>query len=177
MTTLVTEQEFRFGQENIIPYAGKVKISDKGEIEVDDNIAQQIVDCNCGFDFAVKKAGVKVTTTTTQEPTTTTTTVEQTTTTTTAEETTTTTTEEIKPQVEQVEVTKVEQDDLGGNDGGDSLENGATIETTLDRETAKVALEEKNLQELKEMAKPFPSAEWRSKNKADLIEYLLDKIN
>ena len=163
MTTLVTEQEFRFGQENIIPFAGKVQISSEGLIEVEDSVAQSIVDCNCGFAFTDLQA-------------TTTTTIAETTTTTTIERTTTTTTQEEFGKEESQDLGKQEEDQLGAQEDQDDLQKSDTIETVLDENVAKAALEAKNLNELKEMAKPFPSAEWRTLNKSELIDYILEKI-
>lgn len=54
MIKLKTTQSFKFGQKNIIPYAGEVQISDEGIIEVEKSIAEKIVLSNCGFDFLEK---------------------------------------------------------------------------------------------------------------------------
>lgn len=165
MTRLRTVHSYKFGQKNIIPYAGEVSIGTDGIIEVDDDIAQSIVDCNIGFEF-VDMQGVEVTTTTTLDVTTTTTVVEVTTTTT-EEEVTTTTTE-----VEQVTTTttseledQTEQDDLSQKTtGSDELE---ALYAKWD--------EENTLAQLKELAKSYPSKEWRNLDKAELIKYLIGK--
>lgn len=181
MVTLVTDQAYKFGQENIIPYAGKVKISSIGTIEVEDDLAQQIVDCNCGFSF---HDGAEATTTTsTEAPTTTTTTVEQT--------TTSTTIEQIGGP-EQEDLSKVEKDDLGGSEQDDLSKSETTTtthevieETTttttieeeeFDIDKAKAELDQNNLTQLKEMVKDFPAAEWRTLNKEKLIDYIITKI-
>lgn len=180
MITLVTEQKFKFGQKNIIPFAGEVNISSEGEIEVEDAIASQIVAAKCGFDYKENKA----------DQTTTTTTIAATTTTTTqAVETTTTTTEQIAPQTDQDDLNQGENNDLGqapkedlsGTTDINETTTTTTIATTtavaddLDKQEARTTLGAKTLGELKEMAKPFASKDWRDLNKTSLIEFLLDK--
>lgn len=186
MKTLVTTQSFKFGQENILPFIGKVRISQTGTIEVEDHLAQKVVDSNCGFDYADNQ---EQTTTTTTVESTTTTTQQQTTTTTTVlvDETTTTTTTPLETQ-QQDDLGKQEKDDLGKQDNQDDLSNenatttttvveeNTSIDTSFDIEAAKKELDNNTLAELKDMAKDFPSAEWRTLNKAELIEYLVGKI-
>ena len=52
MVKLKTNQQFRYGKKNIIPYAQEVEIDENGYIEVSDDIAEKIVESNCGFEFA-----------------------------------------------------------------------------------------------------------------------------
>ena len=104
------------------------------------------------------------------------TTIAETTTTTTIEQTTTTTIQEEFGKEESQDLGKQEEDQLGAQEDQDDLQKSDTIETVLDENVAKAALEAKNLNELKEMAKPFPSAEWRTLNKSELIDYILEKI-
>lgn len=173
MKTLVTEQTFKFGQKNIIPFAGEVVISATGEIEVEDDVAQSVVDSDCGFSF--KEAAINETTTTT--------TIAETTTTTTVEETTTTTT------IDQINAPAVE--DLGnaannelGASTGDNLADQTNIDSTtttttevvISKEDAYAELDKQNKAELQEIAKSFPRAEWGTLNKHDLIEYLISKL-
>lgn len=175
MVTLVTEQKFKFGQKNIIPFAGEVNISKDGEIEVEKEIADQIVAAGCGFNYKdvnPTKAWHTTTTTTTQ-----------------VAETTTTTTREVAPQVDQDDFNQGQDTDLGqapnedlsgtGNELTQTTvdESGVIIHNAdnLDRQEARTTLDAKTLGELKEMAKPFASKEWRDLNKTSLIEFLLDK--
>lgn len=47
---LITEEKFKFGQKNIIPFVGEVQISEKGVIEIENKeTALKIVDLNIGF--------------------------------------------------------------------------------------------------------------------------------
>lgn len=46
---LVTEQKHRFGRTQVIPFAGEVKISEEGTIELEDTIAQRVIDLEIGF--------------------------------------------------------------------------------------------------------------------------------
>lgn len=171
MIKLVTEQQFKFGVENIIPFAGKVKISDKGEIEVEDDIAQDIVDSDCGFNYPSDKSKKEETTTTT-------TTIAETTTTTTEVPTTTTTTEATDllqgsgaPGLEGGDQSTLQGDGLEVESLQDSKEDN-----TPSLDAIKVALQENTLTQLKEMAKPFESKEWRALSKDKLIEYLISKM-
>ncbi len=86
---LVTKQEWRFGQKNILPLVGEVQISSTGEIEVDGDKADALVNMEVGFEYSKTQ---QTTTTTTALP-------EQTTTTTTHLVVTETTTSSIEPQV------------------------------------------------------------------------------
>lgn len=52
MVKLKTNQQFRYGKKNIIPYAQEVEIDENGYIEVPEDIASKIVESNCGFEFA-----------------------------------------------------------------------------------------------------------------------------
>lgn len=185
MKILVTKQFFKFGQENIIPYAGKVKISEIGTIEVEDDVAQDIVNSDCGFEFFDGQVE-ETTPTATVEKTTTTTTVEETATTTTSlPETTTTTTIKVIGSPEEQDLGKTQEENLGGSQEEDQLNKGAEATTTttmveadgqIKIEAVKAELDKSTLAELKEMAKNFPSTEWRTLNKAELINYLASKI-
>lgn len=56
---LRTEDSNKFGQTNVIPYAGEVQISKEGVIEVDQEVAQQVVNSDIGFTFVNEKGGNK----------------------------------------------------------------------------------------------------------------------
>lgn len=170
MTNLVTAQTYKFGQKNIIPYAGEVQISDEGIIEVDDTIAQDIVDSGIGFDFLEGDLPEKIltTTTTTETPITTTTT-------TVVEETTTTTTSAELGQVPTpgLEGGTIERSLQGEGNNPDTLDKGEVLPPV---DELKAALSEKTLAELKELAKDFPSKEWRTLAKDNLVAYLISKL-
>lgn len=147
MVQLKTEQQFKWGQKNIIPFVGEVSISSEGIIEVaSQELAEQIVQSNVGFSI-IEKVG-KTTTTTTQQSST----------------TTTTTSTPLNP--------KTEEDDLGDKGGNENDLGGGNDE----KDELLKSLEGKSLAELKELAKPFPSAEWRSLNKEKLTDYLKSKL-
>ena len=154
-----TNDTFKYGQKNVIPFLGVAEISSEGIVEVEtQEIANSIVESNIGFFFVET-----VTTTTTQVPVTTTTTEPITTTTT--EMITTTTTEGIKPQVE--------VDDLGEGKGEkDSLENDNDDDEDLVKR-----LENLTVPDLQSMANPFPKNEWQTLKKAGLVAYLSAKLS
>lgn len=172
MKTLVTTLKHKFGTERIIPYAGKVKISEIGTIEVEDDLAERIVNCKCGFNYQSD---------------------DQETTTTTTEATTTTTTVTPLEKEEKSDIGGIEKEELGQGKDQDDLSNTIQTSTTttqqvveettttttaapFDVDAAMKELEENTLTELKELAKQFPSAEWRTLNKENLIKYLIDKM-
>lgn len=162
MTHLKTNESFKYGQKNIIPYAGEVLIGHDGVIEVDDSIAQQIVDAKIGFDFLEKTIPstlAEETTTTTTEEATTTTTIEVTSTTTQNQEVNS----DLKEQVEGDDISKRDEDDLSQKDNDDL----SAVYAEWD--------ENHTLAQLKELAKDYPSKEWRNLDKAELIKYLVAK--
>lgn len=71
---LVTKDSYKYGQTNVIPFAGEVQISEKGEIEVEEEVGKKIVEVE-GLGFSFKEN--QTTTTTTLPQTTTTTTLEE----------------------------------------------------------------------------------------------------
>lgn len=162
MTQLKTEQEYKFGQKNVLPIVGEIQISNEGIIEVETTeIAQQIEDLEIGFTIVGKK-------------------VESTTTTTLTESTTTTTVkvEEIKP--------KVEVDNLSGTDKKvDTIAPQTTESTVLDTTTTEqttqapsqdLTLESLTVDKLRELAAPFPKEEWNALKKAELVTYLKTQL-
>lgn len=158
MVKLITQDKFKFGQKNIVPYAGEVQISDTGEIEVaSKEIADALVASNCGWHYPVGET----TTTTTVEPTTTTTTIPATTTTTTADV--------IKDQIE--------GNDLGGQGGGDQIQD-QTNDPHADKSEEWKVLNEQSKADLQTMVKKAekPRSEWGTLNKEDLIDYILENL-
>jgi hypothetical protein len=153
MAKLKTEEQYKFGQTNIIPFAGEVKISDKGIIEVDDDVAQDIVNSNIGFSFVEEGRGGPV-----KGP----------------------ADEELGDNLGQQEsddLSKQDQDDLGKQEPNEEeeIEKAEAQNTQPSLEDVKAELDKSTLAELKELAKPFPSAEWRNLAKAELIDYLASK--
>ena len=142
MTKLRTEEQYKFGQTNIIPVAGEVKISEEGIIEVDDAIAQDVVNSNCGFSFLEGEEPAK------QE-------------------------DQNIGQEEEEDLSKKQEDDF--NKEEEDLLEKASSDAQPSLEDIKAELGKSTLAELKELAKPFPSAEWRTLVKDDLIEYLASK--
>jgi len=172
MKTLVTEQAFKFGQKNIIPFAGEVSISLTGTIEVEDDIAQSVVDADCGFSFQDVIVD-ETTTTTTAAPTTTTTTIVE-------EATTTTTIDEINTKPKQ-DLGNDDLGDLGAGPTGDVIgdqiiDTTTTTTTNISINEAKDELNKQTLAQLKELAKDFPSAEWRALSKEKLVDYIVSKL-
>ncbi len=152
MIQLKTDQKYKFGQTNTIPVAGEVKISEEGIIEVETiEQAQEIEACEIGF--YILEEVEETTTTTTVTP-----------------ATTTTTTEDIKP--------KVEENDLTGSQSVEVDEETKTLLAKEQEEKAELlkSLDAMTLAQLKEFAKPFPFIEWGTLNKAPLIDYLKSKI-
>lgn len=150
MKKLIANSAHLFNRVLAIPFAGDVQVSATGEIEVQDDIAQSIVDADCGFDYPDTFQKVEVdnlgaqqgnnlqdstTTTTIVEPTTTTTTTEE------VQETTTTTT-----------VAEVTNEQLA-----EELDKTHTL-----AQLKEIATEEQ-----------YPAAEWRNLNKAELIQYII----
>lgn len=154
MVQLITKETFKFGQTNIVPFAGSVDISSEGIIEVESQeIADSLVSADCGWSL-VEETVATTTTSTTVSP------------------TTTTTTKELDSQVDENSLNEGSGDELGKEaDGGDlsgALENQEHTAEWL-------ALDESNKTTLQEMVKDFPASEWRGLNKGDLIDYILEK--
>lgn len=146
MVQLKTEQQFKWGQKNIIPIVGLVEISPEGIIEVEtQEIADQIIAIGIGFEIHQSGSTTTLPQITTQEQTTTTTTIQS-----------------LAPKTEQDELgDKGEQNSLNKDDEKDELFK---------------SLETKTITELQELAKPFAVKDWTGLNKAKLIDYLKSKI-
>lgn len=143
MVQLKTTQAFRFGQKNIIPFAGEVQISEEGIVEIESfEVAQEIVKSNCGFSFVEEREDSI-----------------------------------LQPKVEQNDLSSSEnQSDFSNEEEKDNLENDNNDTSTSAAEvSAKDLLEEKTKAELQEMVEAYPASEWRALNKADLIDYILEK--
>lgn len=159
MVKLITQQKFKWGQKNIVPFAGEVQISETGEIEVESKeIADALVESDCGWMYPVGDT----TTTTTAEPTTTTTTIPATTTTTTADV--------IKDQIE--------ENDLGQGVGDVIQDQTNAPDPHAGKSDEWKVLNEQSKAELQTMVKKAekPRAEWGTLNKEDLIDYILDNL-
>lgn len=149
MVQLFTSEAFKFGQKNIIPFAGEVEISNEGVIEVEQEIADQIIAADCGWSLLDS---------------------DSTTTTTVAQSTTTTTEAPIKPQTEGDDLGKTQDSDIGGTEE-DDLSNSASAEPSAERQ----ALEQHTKADLQKMVKDFPRSEWGTLTKDGLIDYILKK--
>lgn len=147
MIQLKTNEKFKWGQENIIPIIGLVQISKEGIIEVESLETAQQIE-DLQIGFTIVEVNDETTTTTTQLQ---------------EANVTTTTTEMLQ--------SKTEEDELGNKEENDSL-----VEENESNDLLK-SLEFKTLAELKELAQPFPAIDWRSLNKAQLIEFLKSKLN
>lgn len=74
--------------------------------------------------------------------------------------------EELTPQTEETNpLEKQEEDDLSSQE-----------EDKLEKSDARIELEGMKVAELQKLAEPFPVAEWGSLKKAELIDYLLNKL-
>lgn len=174
MVRLITNRKFKFGQKNIVPFAGEVQISEDGIIEVESvEIAEQLIEADNSWAFVDGQS-----TTTTTIPVTTTTTAAPTTTTTTLDLTTTTTT--VADNLED----QTQPNELGNPEGGDDLEDQiqegdelGTTTTTIEqvRSAEWLALDVNSKAKLQEMVKAFPRSEWGQLNKDALIDYILEK--
>lgn len=152
MVLLKTALQHKWSRNACLPIVGEVKISEDGTIEVEsEEIAQQIENLEIGFSVV---EAVETTTTTTVE-----------------ETTTTTTTEPLKEKIEGDELNSEKEDELH-----EEIQEDADLISQHEKEIFFASLEEKTVAELKELAKDFPSAEWRTLIKADLIAYLKEKL-
>lgn len=168
-----TKDQFKYGQKNVVPYLGTVQIDENGVVEVSTlELAKKIVDCNIGFSLV---EGTETTTTTTQIPVTTTT--QAPTTTTTEVPVTTTTTEIVVTTTQVVEeiVKKTEDENLGGT-SEDANDIGNSNVKMSKEEQLRSEFELLNVPDLQAMANPFPKKDWQSLKKADLINYLVNKL-
>lgn len=87
--------------------------------------------------------------------------------------------EAIKPKahVDELNDNKAEDDLSGSKEENEEIKNEGVEEgDSIDIEAYKAALETKTRKELEDLCKPFPGAEWRSKNKVDMIAYLIGKL-
>jgi len=168
MTKLYTEDKFKHGQTNLIPHAGEVKISENGEIHVEDVHVDKIVALNIGWHKHDPKIAVEATTTTTTE----------------VPEVTTTTTEKLKKKAHESEPLQSQLPEETTTTT--TVEEVTTTTTTLSESTDTTTEDEKALMvaslgemtvaHLQELAKPFVKTEWQSLKKAELIEYLKGKL-
>ena len=72
MQKLKTDEQYKWGQKNIIPVVGEVSISDEGIIEVESlEIAKEIEACDIGFHIVGKQSSTTTTSTTSTTSTTT----------------------------------------------------------------------------------------------------------
>jgi len=155
MVQLKTQLEWKWGQTNILPLIGATKISEEGIIEVpSDEIADQLEAMDIGFERSQIKTP--------------------------AEDKDS---DFIPPNTEENELKKTEEDDLGKkqDDGplSEQTEGGETesvIELSEEVKELHALIDNSTLAQLKEQAKPFPSAEWRLLNKEQLQAYLKSKI-
>lgn len=144
-----TNDRFKWGQKNVIPFIGLVEIGKEGEVDVpNEEMAEKIVKLGIGFVLSTHKA------TTTTAP------VQEATTTTTVAPTQE---ENIAPKVEETEIKKVEEDELG------------TKEETSNEDLIK-SLDTLKVEELQKLAQAFPKEEWTGKKKAELVDYLKGKL-
>lgn len=154
MVLLKTELKHKWGRNACLPIVGDVVVSEEGIIEVEsEEIAVQIENLEIGF--SVLEA-VETTTTTTVEATTTTTTVVE---------------EPLKEKAEDDEFNPGEENELH-----EEIQEDAGLISQHEKEIFFASLEEKKLEELKELAKDFPGKEWRALKKEDLIIYLKEKL-
>lgn len=172
MVRIKTNDAFKHGQTNVIPFLGEVTIDKDGFVEVETlELAQQVIDSEIGFYFPVGDEA-NTTTTTTETPVTTTTTTEESTTTTTTtavvEEITTTTTTEVPTTttttttvVEDITTTTTTSDE--GISASEKSELLKSIDTLL-------------MPALQSMAAPFPKNEWNTLTKPKLQEYLKKQL-
>lgn len=148
---LQTKHEYKFGQTNIVPFAGAVTFDKEGIFEVEEQYAQKLVDLNIGFNHFKTS---KVTTTTTEK-------LKQKAhlnealTSTTTQEITETTTEAVVDETTIIVETSVEES-----------EKQAMLES----------LNSMTLVQLREQVSIFPEAEWAMLKKAELLEYLKSKL-
>lgn len=86
--------------------------------------------------------------------------------------------EEIKPKTEESDLTPEEEDEEEIKPKTEENEPLNKAPKMSDAEVAQVrnVLGDMTVAQLKEKVKDFPSAEWRSLNKAELIEYLITKL-
>lgn len=153
MTQLKTEQEFKFGQKNVLPIVGEIQISNEGIIEVETvEIAQQIEDLKIGFSIVGKI--VKPTTITTVKI------------------------EEIKPKVIIDNLSGVDKkvDTIALQTSESTVLDTTTIEQTIQVPSQDLTLESLTVDKLRELAVPFPKEEWSTLKKAELVTYLKTQL-
>lgn len=179
MITLKTKLEHRWGTNRVLPVVGEVFISEEGTIQVKSlEIAEQLQDSGC--DFFIVKGGKEETgkvvdkdLVKTKE-----TTVES---------------DEIKPQTdEDGELEKGKEGDeikpqtepngeleVVVTSGGQKVEEGIELpepsNTPLEKDPSEELMLMKVVQ-LQELAGPFPKEEWEVLKKADLVNYLVTKL-
>ena len=160
MVVLRTNQAFRFGQKNIIPYAGEVQISETGEIEVPKELARQIVESNCGFCYADEAESNKIHK------------VEE---------------SDFGGQKEDLSDKKVEDiinksedvvEDKEDNKDSENNENEGDDDEDLNEDELRVELQGKTVAEIKELAKDsgLDEEEYKGLKKDELIDYIIAKL-
>lgn len=160
MVVLRTNQAFRFGQKNIIPYAGEVQISETGEIEVPKELARQIVESNCGFCYADEAESNKIRK------------VEE---------------SDFGGQKEDLSDKKVEDtinksedvvEDKEDNKDSENNENEGGDDEDLNEDELRVELQGKTVAEIKELAKDsgLDEEEYKGLKKDELIDYIIAKL-
>lgn len=160
MVVLRTNQAFRFGQKNIIPYAGEVQISETGEIEVPKELARQIVESNCGFCYADEAESNKIHK------------VEE---------------SDFGGQKEDLSDKKVEDtinksedivEDKEDNEDSENNENEGGDDEDLNEDELRVELQGKTVAEIKELAKDsgLDEEEYKGLKKDELIDYIIAKL-
>ena len=160
MVVLRTNQAFRFGQKNIIPYAGEVQISETGEIEVPKELARQIVESNCGFCYADEAESNKIHK------------VEE---------------SDFGGQKEDLSDKKVEDtinksedvvEDKEDNKDSENNENEGGDDEDLNEDELRVELQGKTVAEIKELAKDsgLDEEEYKGLKKDELIDYIIAKL-
>ena len=157
MVVLRTNQAFRFGQKNIIPYAGEVQISETGEIEVPKEIARQIVESNCGFCYADETESNKIHK------------VEE---------------SDFGGQKEDLSDKKVDdtinksEDIVEDKEDSENNENEGGDDEDLNEDELRVELQGKTVAEIKELAKDsgLDEEEYKGLKKDELIDYIIAKL-
>lgn len=147
---LKTNQSYRFGQKNIIPYAGEVEISNEGIIEVSEEIAHKVVGSNCGFNFLLEEK------------------VEE------KKE------DDVIEKVEKNDFNENQNNDLEKveNDSFQPELEEEDEEEEMDIEKIREELKSKTVEELKTVARDsgLNEEEFKGKKKDELIDFLIEKI-
>lgn len=159
MVKLKTEDSFKYGQKNVLPFVGETQISDEGIIEVADKAtAEALVECEIGFHI-IEDDGVEQAATVVSAK---------------VEEVapSTTTTEEAEEEVaaEQVEEEK------GPETPVEEVATESVEEKGPDMEDLIKQIDTLTVPALQSMAAPFPKEEWGTLTKEPLKKYLKEKL-